>query len=338
MNLNALYTTVDIPAIDWKTGYDKKNMFIGSCFTENMGNRMSGLKFDVDINPFGILYNPLSIQNCLNFLLENRQFDETDLVYEDGLWHSFFHHGKFSGENQEAVADEINERIRFSSDYIQKAGFLFVTFGTAWVYRHKQSGAVVSNCHKIPAAQFERFRLTIEEIAEGFSATIGALMAKNPELKIVFTVSPIRHWADGAVENQRSKAVLLLAVEQIIRHAGFQNCAYFPSYEILMDELRDYRFYKEDMLHISGQAVDMIWNKFENWIVDAESQRIIPEIIKLQKALNHRPFNRNTHARLAFLQNTLQSALRLSEKKPFPNLKEELDFLKSEIEDIKCNI
>lgn len=328
-------TTVEIPEFNWKTGYSKKNLFIGSCFTENIGNKMAALKYDVDINPFGILYNPISVANSLKFLVEQKLFNDDDLIHYNGLWQSFFHHGRFSDSDRNKTLENINRRIKFSSDYLKNADFIFLTFGTAWIYEYKKSKQVVSNCHKIPASEFSRRRLDVEEILKEYIHILPEIWKLNPNCKIVFTVSPVRHWKDGAIENQRSKATLLLAVSEISNKIGTEKCAYFPSYEIVMDELRDYRFYADDMIHISETGINHIWSLFEENLIDRESRELTPRIHKISKAFTHKPFNRNLKEYLTFLETALKQVKEL--QKDFPNLNFELEknhFI-DEIDEIK---
>ena len=170
--ISKFHTVVDIPEFSFKTGYSKKNMFIGSCFTENIGNKMAGLKYNVDINPFGILYNPFSVANGLQILLQNKKFKKEDLIQADGLFHSFYHHGRFSSVSQNESLEKINTRIKVSADYLKSTDFLFITFGTSWVYRYKKTGRIVSNCHKIPAKEFERERLSVKDIVAKYTTLI----------------------------------------------------------------------------------------------------------------------------------------------------------------------
>ena len=267
---------------------------MGSCFTENIGTRMETLKYDVDINPFGILYNPFSVSNGLRILLQQKEFKAEDLIFTNGLWHSFSHHGRFSSANKNEALEYINSRIKSSTKFLKDAGFLFITFGTAWIYKFKKTGQPVSNCHKIPAKEFERVRLNVDEIFDEYRDLLTEIRKVNPSLKVVFTVSPIRHWKDGAIENQRSKAVLLLAIDKLINEFADDFCAYFPAYEIVMDELRDYRFYAEDMVHISEVAVEHIWEKFQTFLIDKESQQIAARVQKIVRAASHRPIHNNT--------------------------------------------
>lgn len=334
--MSKFQTIVEVPKFKWETEYSKKNMFLGSCFTENVGNRMVNLNYNIDINPFGILYNPVSVANGIQILLDEKEFKKTDLIHHDGLWHSFFHHGKFSFSDENKTLETINKRIKTSAKYLKTADFLFITFGTAWIYKYKTTGKTVSNCHKISSTHFDRARLSVSEIVELFQKLLKAIQKINPELKIIFTVSPIRHWKDGAVENQRSKATLLLAIDQIIKNSK-STCAYFPSYEIVMDELRDYRFYAEDMLHISDVAINHIWEKFEQALIENESRKISKEIKKTKAAINHQPFNKFTKEHLGFLKKQLLKLELLEQKYPSVNLELEKQTFYNRINEIKNN-
>ncbi len=333
MRKTKFQTEVDIPDYDWKTGYGKRHLFMGSCFTENVGNKMSALKYDTDINPFGILYNPLSVANGLDILLEKHLFSKNDLIQHNGLWQSFSHHGRFSAFKADEALEKINSRIKQSSEYLRSCNYLFLTFGTAWVYRYKKSGDVVSNCHKIPAKEFTRERISVNEIVEKYTGILNRIWEINPGLKVVFTVSPIRHWKDGAIENQRSKATLLLGIDEMIRIFGDEKTAYFPSYEIVMDELRDYRFYAEDMLHLNDVAVNHIWDIFEQAIIDEKSRTLAKEVQKILNAVNHRPINRSSSEFLHFLESVLKKMSELEVKNPFLNLKLEKGYIIEQISD-----
>ena len=270
------------------------------------------------MNPFGILYNPESIANSLRILLEKRVFTENDLFQDQGLWNSFFHHSRFSDVDQSAALEKINSRISSSHEFLKKVDFLVITFGTAWVYELRKNGQIVSNCHKIPAAEFNRFRLEVSHITNVYRKLLEQIRRFNPDLKVIFTVSPIRHWKDGAVENQLSKATLLLAIDQLIKGFGNQDCAYFPSYELMMDELRDYRFYADDMLHISPVAVDYIFERYSKVMITKESMDVSKKVMKVRKAFGHRPVNPNT---TEFKEFVLQNLLQITQlTKQFPKL------------------
>jgi hypothetical protein len=338
MNISKFQTIVDVPAFNRKTGYSQKNIFMGSCFTENVGNRMAAFKFNVDINPFGILYNPISVANGLRILLQQREITSADLIQADGLWHSFFHHGRFSFQNEKETLEAINSRIISSAKFLKEAGFLFITFGTAWIYKYKKTGQPVSNCHKIQAKEFDRVRLKVDEIVSEYNELFTEIRKMNPKLKVVFTVSPIRHWNDGAVENQRSKAVLLLAIDEIIDEFGDDFCSYFPAYEIVMDELRDYRFYAEDMIHISEVAVDHIWEKFQKSVIDNESQQIALQVQKVIKAANHKPLHENTAEYVRFLQQMTDEITRMECKYEHLNLTIEKEYFKTQKDKIELQM
>ena len=333
MGKSKFQTIVDVPKYLWETGYGKKNLFMGSCFTENVGNKMAAIKHTVDINPFGILYNPMSVANALGNLLNRKVFTNDDLIQHNDLWHSFSHHGRFSAIEPKEALQKINDRITTSSDFLKKTDFLFLTFGTAWIYRYKKSGEVVSNCHKIPAKEFIRQRISVAEIVEKYTELLHSLWEVNSKLKVIFTVSPIRHWKDGAIENQRSKAALLLAVEELVQLFANDKCAYFPSYEIVMDELRDYRFYAEDMLHLTDVAVNHIWEIFEDSLIDKESQKLAKEVQKVMSAINHKPFNKRSVEYYNFLQKTMKMADSLETKCSWINLKLEKDYLNVQLKE-----
>jgi hypothetical protein len=260
---------------------------MGSCFVENISVKMLQAGFTADVNPFGIVYNPASLAAGLYDLINKKTYTENQLFRHEGACHSFSHHSRFSGTTTETVLEKINSSIGRSSEFLRQATILIVTFGTANTYRFISSGEVVSNCHKLPAKLFEENRLTIRQITGQWNELIRELQILNPGLKILFTVSPIRHWKDGANANQLSKATLLLALNELIE--ANTGCYYFPSYEILLDDLRDYRFYADDLIHPNSQALDYIWEKFGDAYFDLKTKELIKVYEKKQKALNHRP-------------------------------------------------
>jgi hypothetical protein len=293
--------------------YRKQLMLFGSCFAENIGNRLKESKFKVTVNPFGILYNPLSIENALRILLEKRLFSAEDLFLHNGLWHSFSHHGAFSGIDREETLQNINNQIRISVEKLLKTDFLLITFGTAFVY--EKDGTVVSNCHKLPEKTFSRRRLSVQEIVDCYTKLITDIQQINPKIHFIFTVSPIRHWKDGAHENQLSKSTLLLAINEL--QTKYSNIDYFPAYEIVLDELRDYRFYEEDMLHPNNQAITYIWGKFSETYFSTETRQIEKEIAEIIKAENHRPLNPQTAEYQLFLKNLNTKKTDFLAKYPF---------------------
>ncbi len=280
-----------------------KLMFFGSCFTENIGNKISELYLQNIINPFGILYNPASTAENLNLLISEKKFSEKDLSFYNHKWLSYNHHGKFSDKDKNKCLQNINQELSKASLAIKNTDFLFITFGTSWIYKLKENNKIVANCHKIPAKEFVRKRLTISEIVDDYTKFITKISKINPKLKIVFTVSPIRHWKDGANGNQLSKSVLLLAIEEIIKQNS--NSIYFPSYEIIMDDLRDYRFYSADMLHINDIAINYIWEKFTNTFFDKSVLEYAKKIEKINSALHHRTENKQSNKYIEFINSNI---------------------------------
>lgn len=314
-------TIVDIPSFAKKIDYEHKIMLVGSCFAVSMAERLQGLKFAAMSNPFGVLYNPLSVAGSLQIMAEKRLLTEADLCHEHGLWFSYTHHGRFAHPDKGEALRLINESILKGAWGLKTADYLVVTLGTAWVYKLKKTGEVVANCHKTPAKEFDRILLSPAEIAASLCGMVSALQGKHPHLQVIFTVSPIRHWKDGAHGNQLSKAALLLAVDEVLQKT--QNTAYIPAYEIVMDELRDYRFYTADMLHPSTVAVEYIWEKFVQAAVSESAQKTMAEIKSLMAAKAHRPFNPHTPEHRAFLQAQAEHLQCLMQQHPHLDWSEE---------------
>lgn len=325
-----LYTYIHIPRAPFRFSCTERMLLLGSCFAENIGTRLARNKFNVDINPFGTLYNPASIAAALRRLLHPERFTAGDLLQHEGVYHSFSHHSRFSSTSETECLRNINDRLEASTNEFRKTTYLVVTLGTAYVYRLKSSGEVVANCHKLPEKMFDRSMLTVGEIIAEWKELLLSLWKQNPDLKILFTVSPIRHWKDGAHGNQLSKATLLLAVDEL-QAAYPERIAYFPAYEIMMDELRDYRFYATDMLHPSELAIDYIWQRFtENFLSD-ETKGILKEWAEIQKAINHRPFQPESDAYKRFISQTLLKMERINEKFPSFDLTKEMEIIKSKL-------
>ncbi|MDR0660099.1 MAG: GSCFA domain-containing protein [Prevotellaceae bacterium] len=317
-----LTTPVDIVPFLFRLGYQHPTLVIGSCFAANMGERLSRLRFPVLVNPFGVVYNPISIVNCIELLLGVKTFDETDLFYNNGLWSSFYHHSCFSSSTKKDATERIKLGLENSRVFLQKADRVIITLGTARVYEYNKTGLVVSNCHKLSAAEFTHRLLNVDECYSSLSNTIGLLRRLNPELKVVLTVSPIRHIKDGAYGNQLSKSTLLLATDALCKDDN--SIAYFPSYEIMMDELRDYRYYANDMLHPSALAIEYIWERFCSVAFDDEAKRLMPELEKILAAKGHRPFNPNGEEYRSFKAAFLKRTKTLKKRYPFLNLAEEI--------------
>ncbi len=310
-------TEVELPGFREKMGYRNHSLMIGSCFAENIGIWLRDRSLPVMVNPFGILYNPVSIANSLALLISGKKFTIQDLFYANGVYNSFSHHSRFSESDPEKMLERINLQADQALHTLENCSHLFITFGTAWVFQHKVSGDVVSNCHKLPAATFNRYRLSVAQITERWIPLIEQIRQINPNLHPVFTVSPIRHLKDGAHENQLSKSTLILAIDALTAHFGDERISYFPSYELLLDELRDYRFYAADMTHLSETATDFIREKFAATILDQEAINVINEVDKIVTALSHRPNNSDTGEYIAFIGKQLVKLDQLQIKYPF---------------------
>jgi hypothetical protein len=291
-------TLVPVPVSETKVRYGSQIVMTGSCFSEYIGDKLSEARLTIDNNPFGIVYNPLSVGRGLMRLLEARQYVPDDLFQCEQVWCSFDHHSRFSDPDKGKCLEKINSRLQKASLAVKSADILFLTFGSSYVYWLKSSGEVVANCHKVPAREFDRRRISADDIVKQYDAVLQQLFQVNPGIHVVFTVSPIRHWKDGAHENQLSKATLLLAIDEICRQ--HKQTLYFPSYEIVMDELRDYRFFDEDMLHPNKIAITYIWGRFKECFMDTETIALMKEVEKIVQATKHRPFNINTDAFQSF--------------------------------------
>ena len=316
-----LQTKITVAAPDFSIDYNSRLMMLGSCFAENMGSKFSYYKFDVDVNPCGIIYNPLSVANVLRLLVEGKRFEKNDLREVGGKWVSLFHHGAFSSADPDECLHRINDRLTKATGELRTLDLLVITWGTAWVYRYTRENIVVSNCHKIPSQEFERSRLSVEDIVREYLVLIERLREINPGLRILFTVSPIRHWKDGAHGNQLSKATLLLAIDRL--REEIQHVYYFPAYEIVLDELRDYRFYAEDMLHVSGFTVDYIWERFLYSFISPEVFGLMNQIGRINKGVAHRPFEPQSEEYQRLVKKMLAEIAMISRSYPMIDFSEE---------------
>lgn len=313
-----LITSVEINNYTSKIDYSKKLIFIGSCFTENIGNKFKELFFSTIINPFGIIYNPGSVKETLDLILQKRVFVEDNLFYFNEQWHSFAHHGIFSGTDKDKVLKEMNDNLINAHRFLKEADFLFLTFGTAWVFELAKSGNVVSNCHKLPSDEFNRRLMSVSEIIEMYDLLFNHLKIFNPKLKVFLTISPVRHLKDGAHGNQVSKSTLMLAVDELV--GKFENVEYFPAYEIVLDELRDYRFYAKNLTHLSSLAVDYIWNKIEIALFDDKTISDLKEVKKLRKSLNHKIVDEQSNQAKVFKEKIKKQINQLKQKHEFIDL------------------
>lgn len=307
-----------------KMGYEHKMLLVGSCFAVSMAEQLQSLKLAAMSNPFGALYNPISVAQSLQRMMDKRLLAAPDLCCGQGLWFSYTHHSSFAHPDKSECLRRLNESVMRGAWGLKTADFLVVTLGTSWAYRLKKTGEVVACCHKAPDKEFDRFFLSPDETAAALCSVVRSVQAKNPEVQVIFTVSPIRHWKDGAHGNQLSKAALLLAVEQVLQKT--ENTAYFPAYEIVQDELRDYRFYASDMLHPSEAAVEYIWEKFEQFAISESAKKTMAEVKQLLAAKAHRPFSADTPEYRSFLKAQQQKLSQLKQRLPHLDWEDEETF------------
>lgn len=322
-------TEINPPKSELQIEHKDSVITFGSCFAENISEYFQFYHFNVMKNPFGVLYNPVSVLNAVKSLEEQKVFTEEDLVYHQDEWHSFYHHSDFSNHKNEECLDSINDRIKLAAEFVRKANVIIITFGTSFVFKHLEKDIIVSNCHKITSSQFTRFRLSLQQAIENIDSIVDVISKLNREAKLVFTVSPVRHWRDGAVENQLSKATLLLAVNNMITTKS--NCYYFPSYEIVMDDLRDYRYYESDMLHPNKLATDYVWEKFSETHFSEKCLSAMNEIKVIAEARMHRPRNINSEAHQKFLKKQIKLIDQLELKYGHLNLEGDKKYFKEQL-------
>ena len=259
---------------------------IGSCFSENIHQKLIDLKFNSFSNPNGILFNPISIYQALNTAVNLPITQQAFIIKRDGLYYSFLHHTIINDSNSKILQQKIQEIEILKTEKLKSCHYLFITFGTAYYFLHKTLNIPVANCHKQAQQEFEKRKLSVNEIVETYHNLIHSLVKINPQLKIIFTVSPVKHLKDGLIENNLSKATLLLSVNEICNLHS--NCFYFPAFELVNDDLRDYRFYKQDMAHPNEQAIDYVWEKFSDCYFNSDTKKINEEIEKLNSFIHHR--------------------------------------------------
>lgn len=308
-----LHTKLDIKPLNLTIAYGDGLLFLGSCFADEIGTLCRGLGFDALVNPFGVLYNPASIVQSIERLGSGKLFIQDDVIdVGEGQYCTFSHNTAFWNTSEEALLEHVNQSLADAHAHFMDSKWVIISLGTSWVFKNRETQEVVSNCHKLPALRFERFFLSVEQSAQCLSE----IVRQHPEKRFVFTVSPLRHLKDGLHENQLSKAALLLAVDEVCKTFG--NAHYFPAYEILLDELRDYRFYKEDMVHPTEQAVRYIWERFTDFAIDPKEKPAMQAAAELKQMLQHRPlFPENE----AFKKFELLREKRINElKRSFPKI------------------
>ncbi|MBP4139744.1 GSCFA domain-containing protein [Flavobacterium geliluteum] len=293
-------TQIPISKTNYPIDYNSKIVSIGSCFAENMADKFDYFKFQNATNPFGIIFNPVSIENIIRRVIEQDFFTEKDIFFHNDLWHCYEVHSELSDPNKDHFLENLNQIIQTTTSQLSSATHLIITYGTSWIYRNTESNNIVANCHKVPQKKFSKELLSVNDIQKSIQNTIDSIHTLNPNIDFIFTISPVRHIKDGFVENQLSKSHLFVALHQTF---DFQLSTfnYFPSYEIMMDELRDYRFYTEDMLHPNQLAINYIWQSFSESFIDESAFTTMNQILEIQKGLTHRSFNPNSEQHQAFL-------------------------------------
>lgn len=319
-----LMLDIKISEPEVKIDYRDKIMLVGSCFTEHIGDSLADLKFQVMQNPNGIIFDPATVASSITSYIENKKYTAEELVHQNELWQSWQHHSRFSGINKDEVLHVINTSQQDAHDFLQRSRWLIITLGTSYSYRLTDGAKPVANCHRAPSAWFDKHLMSIDETVTAMDTMLYRLFQFNPSINIIFTVSPVRHIRDGIVENNRSKARLLEAVHHLVNK--FSRLYYFPSYELVIDVLRDYRFYDIDLVHPNYQATSFVIEHFMNHYVNESSISLSKEIEKIMIARKHKPFQPETDAHKNFLKLHAERTKNLMSNYPFLSLQEELDF------------
>lgn len=309
-----LQTKIPLQPVANPIDYDSQILLVGSCFVENIGVKLKYFKFRNTVNPFGILFHPEAIARFFEYAVQRKVFHETDFEEVNESFVSFDAHSLLSANSAKAVAENLNNALRQTCDQLQKATHIFVTLGTSWGYRHLKQDKIVANCHKIPQREFTKELASIVQIENALLRIIEAVKTLKPEISITFTVSPVRHIKDGFVENQRSKAHLIAAVHSVIAQHNYAS--YFPAYELVMDELRDYRFYDRDLIHPNELAIDYIWEAFETVYLSSQAKELKERVVEIQRGLAHRPFNPDSTQHQQFLKRLDQKIADLQKEIP----------------------
>lgn len=310
-------TQIPIPQSNFPIDYNARIVSLGSCFAENIGAKLDYFKFRNETNPFGILFNPVSLDKVLCRCLKLDFYTEEDIFFHNERWNCYEVHSELSNADKEEFLFQLNQTVKRMHQQLQEASHCIITLGTAWVYRHLESGEIVANCHKVPQKYFAKELLSVAAIQDSLTILITRLRSFNPGIQFVFTVSPVRHLKDGFVENQQSKAHLITALHHVLQAESNQDVThYFPSYEIMMDELRDYRFYTQDMLHPNAVAIDYIWERFIQSMISETCYPVMEEVNYIQKGLQHRPFQPDSESHVQFTANLKRKIALLQEKHP----------------------
>ncbi len=322
--IDELMTSVKPPGYWPKIIYRDAVTMAGSCFAEHISAKLVRYKYKVLSNPFGILFNPISIARSFERIANHELYQEQELVFHDGRYHSMDHHGSYSGKDKQAVLQSINTTMEKARLHITESQFVFVSLGSAKVYRFNETGQIVGNCHKIPQASFDAFRITMSECELALEKIAESLKQLSPGVHIIWTVSPVRHLRDGIEENQRSKATLLLAIDHHLKNQ--QHGGYFPAYEIMMDQLRDYRYYARDLTHPSFLAIDIIWEIFADTYLEPDEKDTHHLIEKVRLAMEHRFIHEDSEAIKSFAVKQLKNIEHLAGLYPDMDWQEERQY------------
>lgn len=324
--MEGLFTYVPVPEYPFRISYEDKIMSMGSCFSENMASYLAENKFLIFSNPFGILYNPQSIFQGLNRVLEQRAYEKSDLFFQNDIWHSFDHHSHFSSVDPDESLEKINTALKDAYLQLKSAKLFIMTWGTSKVFQEKESQRIVANCHKVPQQNFDTFSMSTKEIIRQFEEIYSKIKALNPDVQLLLSVSPIRHIRDGLHRSHLHKAPLLLAIDALEKK--YPNIHYFPAYEIVFDELRDYRFYKRDMIHPSNQAVEIIWKRFSNAFFTENTIQTMAQVQKVVNAAAHKPFFPDSELHHAFIEKQLLAIEKLALQYPEMDFSKEITIFK----------
>jgi hypothetical protein len=311
-------TEFDIQKLEPSITHKNKLMLVGSCFTENIGDKLRKHKFEVHENPNGILFNPVSVSEAIINVVENKQYTEEDLFHFNEAWHSWQHHSRFSGITVDEALNKINNANKAANAFLKQADYILITLGSAWIYTltekalNATKGTVAANNHKAPSDWFDKRLLRVDQAILVLATMLNKLGVFNSNIKIIFTISPVRHLREGAINNNRSKAVLVQAVHDLLEK--LDKLHYFPAYELVMDDLRDYRFFAEDLVHPNYYATQYVWEKFVDGCMNDETKKMMQEIAEVNTAFNHKPFNATSNQHKIFLENYFTKVKHLQEQ------------------------
>lgn len=325
----------DIKRAPKSVQHPQQLMLMGSCFTENIGDKLRKHKFNVLENPNGILFNPVSVAEAVDSYLSGKVFSVSDIFLYNETWHSWKHHSRYSGITAEECISKINSSITQAQQYLKHTDHLMITLGSAWLYTLTSEAAnavpdsVAANNHKAPASWFRKRLMQVPEAVALLGDMVRKLQAYNPSLQVIFTISPVRHLREGVIENNRSKAVLIQAVHELVEN--FEQLYYFPAYELVIDDLRDYRFYAEDLVHPNYHATQYVWEKFTEACMNEETRSLMKEIAELNLAFQHKPFNSGTSQHQKFLKTYLVKTQSLQERHPYLDLSGELEYFRNHL-------